>query len=58
MLIRQKPSYENNECHTLEREEVSSKTSLCFIVMDDYSDGCSSDQWPHIKIKNLSPILS
>ena len=57
MLITPKLSQENNECHTLERQEVSSKASLCFIVMDDYSVGCSSDQWRHIKIKNLSPIL-
>ena len=39
-----KTIHENSECHTLEREEASSKASLCFIVMDDYSDECSSDQ--------------
>ena len=36
-----------------ERQKVTTKASFCFILMDVYSDRCSSDQWRHMKIKKL-----
>ena len=35
-MIILKPSHENNECHELKKEEMLSKASLCFILMDVY----------------------
>ena len=36
MLKILKPPHENKECHELKKQEVLSKASLCFILMDVY----------------------
>ena len=44
VLIIQKSTYDNR-CHKLERENVSSKVSLCLTLMDVYPR--SSDSFSH-----------
>ena len=53
MLITWKPPHENNQCHELKKQQVLSKASLCFILMDVYqrSNDSSDHEFLLAKLK-------
>ena len=53
MLIILKPPHENNECHELKKQEVLSKASLCFILIDVYQlyNDSSDHEFLLVKLK-------
>ena len=53
MLIILKQPHENNECHELKKQDVLSKASLCFILVDVYqwSNDSSDHEFLLAKLK-------
>ena len=59
MLIILKPPHENKECHELKKQELLSKASLCFILMDVYqrSNDLSDHEFLQAKLKFTAYLI-